>query len=177
MHRGGMRYAALAALALLLAGCGFHLRGSLGELAALPPVFVRGDGALARELQRALRDGGTQVVASAATAGLVVILGDVRRERRASAVGSTGRAKEYELHSTVRFRVEDPAGASLSPEQVVSVQRSYSDDGTDVNAKSNEENNLYDDMRYDIVRQIVLRLQAIHPAAPAAAPAAAEPAP
>lgn len=155
------------AAAILLAGCGFHLRGSLGELEGLPPVLVRGDDALARELQRALRNAGTPVVGDAAAAQLVVFLGDMRRDRRASAVGGAGRVQEYELHASARFRVEDSAGTSLAPEQVVSAVRSYSFDGTDVNAKSNEEDSLYEDMRYDLARQILLRLQAIRPAAPA----------
>lgn len=157
----------LAALVLLLAGCGFHLRGSQGELQALPPVLVRGSGAVAADVQRALRSGGTQVVSEAADAQMIVILADLRRDRRTSAVGSSGRVQEYELHASVRFRVEDPAGASLAPEQTVSAVRSYSYDGTDVNAKANEEDNLYEDMRFDLVRQILMRLQAIRPPAPA----------
>lgn len=169
----------LAALALLVAGCGFHLRGSQGELAALPPVLVRGEGALTREVVRALRDGGSPVVEDVADARMVVTIGDVRRQRRASAVNTAGRAQEYELFASVRFRIEDPAGGSLAPEQVVSASRSFTYSSTEVNAKANEEANLYEDMQYDLVRQILMRIQAIRPPEPAAAPApaAGEPAP
>ncbi|MGE0371208.1 MAG: LPS assembly lipoprotein LptE [Gammaproteobacteria bacterium] len=166
----------LAALFLLSAGgCGFHLRGSLGELEALPPVLVRGDGDAAAELTRALRSAGSPVVEDAAQARLVVTIVDARRDRRASAVGTTGRVQEYELHYAVRFRVDDPAGANLAPEQTVAVQRSYAFDGTDVNAKSNEEADLYRDMEFDAMRQILMRLQAIHPDAPAPDGAGAAP--
>jgi LPS-assembly lipoprotein len=152
----------LAALMLLAAGCGFHLRGSQGDFAALPPVLVKGDGAAATELRRALLSAETPVVDDAAQARLVVTIVDERRERRASAVGTTGRVQEYELNYTARFRVDDPAGTALASEQSVTVQRSYSFDGTDVNAKSNEEDGLYRDMVFDTVRQILIRLQAIN---------------
>ncbi len=152
----------LAALVLLAAGCGFHLRGSQGDFAALPPVMVKGEGAAMAELRRALLSAETPVVEDASQARLVVIIVDERRERRASAVGTTGRVQEYELNYTVRFRVDDPAGAALAPEQSVTVQRSYSFDSTDVNAKSNEEDGLYRDMVFDTVRQILIRLQAIN---------------
>lgn len=169
----------LAALVMLTAGCGFHLRGSQGELAALPPVLVRGEGVLARQVQRALRDGGTPVVEDVSAARMVVKIGDVRRERRASAVNAAGRAQEYELFSSVRFRIEDPAGASLVPEQDVSTSRSFTYSSTEVNAMTSEEDNLYEDMQYDLVRQILMRVQAARPPEPAAAsaPAAEEPAP
>jgi LPS-assembly lipoprotein len=160
-------------LTLLVSGCGFHLRGSLGELEAMPPVLVRGSGSLAAEVQRTLRNGGTPVVSEPADAHMIVILSDVRRSRRASAVGNTGRAQEYELHASVRLRVEDPAGASLAPEQTVSAVRSFTYSSTDVNAKTNEEENLYEDMEFDLVRQILLRVQAVRPPEPAVA----EPAP
>lgn len=148
-------------LVTLVAGCGFHLRGSLGELQALPPILVRGSGPLVAEVQRALRSGGTPVVSDPAQAQLIMTLADTRRDRRVSAVGGTGRVQEYELHYATRFRVDDPAGKSLAPEQTISVVRSYSFDETDVNAKSNEEDNLYEDMQFDVVRQILMRLQAI----------------
>ncbi len=152
----------LATLVLLIAGCGFHLRGSQGDFAALPPVLVKGDGAAGAELKRALRSGGTSVVEDAAQARLVVTIVNERRDRRASAVGSAGRVQEYELNYVVRFRVNDPAGAELSPEQSVAVQRVYSFDSTDVNAKSNEEDDLYRGMVFDVVRQILIRVQAIN---------------
>lgn len=161
MCKGGTGWLLLAALVLLMTGCGFHLRGSQGDFAALPPVLVRGDGAAATELKRALRGGETPVVEEVAQASLVVTIVDERRERRASAVGVTGRVQEYELNYVVRFRVDDPAGAALAPVQSIAVQRSYSFDGTDVNAKANEEDDLYRDMVYDAVRQILIRLQAI----------------
>lgn len=165
----------LAMLILLAAGCGFHLRGSQGDLAALPPVLVKGDGAAAAEIRRALRGGGTPVVEDAAQARLVVTVVNERRDRRASAVGSTGRVQEYELNYTVRFRVDDPAGAELAPEQSVTVRRSYAFDSTDVNAKSNEEADLYRDMVFDAVRQILVRLQAIDSSPREPAPAGTAP--
>jgi LPS-assembly lipoprotein len=157
---------------LLLAGCGFHLRGS-GDVRPLPAIQVRGGGPLAAELERTLRSQGTPVVDVASQAQWVVSLADIRRERRTAAVGRTGRVQEYELHYSVRLEVADAAGKGLAPSQTISVERSYSYDGTDVNAKSNEEATLYQDMQFDLVRQILMRLQAIHPPA-ADSPAATD---
>lgn len=161
----GSCLALLAVLALMASGCGFHLRGSLGQTEALPPILLRGSGPEVAELERSLRSGGASVVTDPAQAQMIVAVTNAQRDRRVSAVGGTGRVQEYELHYSIRFRVDAPDGRSLAPEQVVSTMRDFSFDETDVNAKSNEERNLYEDMRFDLVRQILMRVQAVRPSA------------
>lgn len=165
------RHCLLLALILLLAGCGFHLRGSQGEFESIPPVFVRGGDPAALELRQMLRMAGTVVAPTPAEADLVVAVTEVRRERRVLSVGTRGRVQEYELVYQLDWHGEDRGGREILAAQTISQSRSFSFDETDVIAKSNEEEFLFRDMQRNAVMQVMRRLQlADFDAAAAAAP-------
>lgn len=147
---------------LVLNGCGFRLRGSVGDIESLPPTHVRGDEAspVVNALREVLRSGGVSVVDDAAQAGMIVTVSGVSRDRRVLSVGTTGRVQEYELHYALRFRVDDGGGRPLLADQQVSLVRDFSFDETEVVAKSNEEEELFRGMRQEAVIQVLRRLQA-----------------
>jgi LPS-assembly lipoprotein len=157
--RTGRRWAALAMALLLLAGCGFHLRGSQGEFASIPPVFVRGGDPAALELSQMLRMAGAEVAPAPAQASLIVAVVDVRRERRVQSVGTRGRVQEYQLIYQLDWHGEDRAGRRVIAPETISLSRSFSFDETDVIAKSNEEEFLFRDMQRNAVMQIMRRIQ------------------
>ncbi|MDR2878250.1 MAG: LPS assembly lipoprotein LptE [Chromatiales bacterium] len=149
----------VVALMLLLAGCGYHLRGSDGEFKSLPPTFVRGGDLAAADLRQFLRTAGTDLVDDEAHAKLIVVVANVARERRVLSVGTLGRVQEYELIYSLTWYGDDSAGHHVLDEQVVKQSRNFSFDATDVSAKSNEEDYLFRDMQRNAVMQIVRRLQ------------------
>jgi LPS-assembly lipoprotein len=159
LARTGVRWAALMVALLALTACGFHLRGSQGEFAALPPVFVRGGDPAALELSQMLRTAGTTVAASTAEAELIVVIGDARRERRVLSVGTRGRVQEYQLIYQLDWHGENRAGRHVIAAQTISQSRNFSFDETDIIAKSNEEDFLFRDMQRNAVMQIMRRLQ------------------
>lgn len=154
---------ALAAT-LLADGCGFRPRGA----AALPPAMAATyldvedtRGQFRRELRSALMSNGIQVVSdrSAATAVLEVPIQRLRRQ--VLSVGARARAREFELVYNVQFTLRDLQGDPLFPTQDLELRRDYTFDEQQVLGTTGEEQIIREDLRRDMVRQILLRLESI----------------
>ena len=149
-----------AACLLLLNACGFHLRGSETSRVQLPPTYLDGTtGPLQREVRHYLSVSGVSVVAEQKDAQLLINLIGENVQRRVLSVGSTGKVEEYEVRYTANYAVESSKGESVIPKESLSEQRSYSFNEADVLAKDVEQERLVQDMRRDVVRRMMLRLQ------------------
>jgi LPS-assembly lipoprotein len=145
---------------LLLNACGFHLRGSETSRVQLPPTYLDGTtGPLQREVRHYLSVSGVSVVAEQKDAQLLINLIGENVQRRVLSVGSTGKVEEYEVRYTANYAVESSKGESVIPKESLSEQRSYSFNEADVLAKDVEQERLVQDMRRDVVRRMMLRLQ------------------
>ena len=147
-----------AALAGVLAGCGFHLQGNLALPDSMRQTYVEAgdnDSPLARKLRRALTD--TDVVVTPrledATAVLKLLKDDAGQ--RVLSVSPTGVPEEYELYHTVRFSLESGGRTLLEPYETT-VTRDYNFDPTDVLGKRHEAEYLEDAMVDDLA-QLILR--------------------
>ena len=154
---------ALLGLCLLLGACGFHLRGQV----SLPPVMARTAivgldpfNPLAREMERALRGSGVEVVEDEAAATAVLRVTRADAPRRLLSVQASGKAQEIELLQFLHFRLEDPSGKILLPEQQLEQRRDYYFDPKDPLGTTGQEPAIRRDMRRDIVQLMMLRLQA-----------------
>lgn len=158
----------LAAPALLLAGCGFRLRGvpqfAFGSLYIAAPEGSQ----LAVQLRRTLEatGGGLRVLSDPAAlpqAEAVFELLAEQQERSVVGLNASGQARELELRLRIRFRLRNQAGSELiAPTEIVQ-QRELSYNETLALAKEAEEALLYRDMRRDLVQQLVRRLAAAKP--------------
>ncbi|ODS70375.1 MAG: hypothetical protein ABS38_03040 [Acidovorax sp. SCN 68-22] len=158
----------LAAPALLLAGCGFRLRGvpqfAFGSLYIAAPEGSQ----LALQLRRTLEatGGGLRVLSDPAAlpqAEAVFELLAEQQERSVVGLNASGQARELELRLRIRFRLRNQAGSELiAPTEIVQ-QRELSYNETLALAKEAEEALLYRDMRRDLVQQLVRRLAAARP--------------
>lgn len=159
----------LAAPALLLAGCGFRLRGvpqfAFGSLYIAAPEGSQ----LALQLRRTLEatgGGGLRVLSDPAAlpqAEAVFELLAEQQERSVVGLNASGQARELELRLRIRFRLRNQAGSELiAPTEIVQ-QRELSYNETLALAKEAEEALLYRDMRRDLVQQLVRRLAAAKP--------------
>jgi LPS-assembly lipoprotein len=155
------------AFALLLAGCGFQLRGSSGQY-AMPfhSIYVgfADTSALGTELKRNLRGGDTVVATDPKGADAQFDVISESRNKSILSLNSQGRVREYLLTYTLSFRVRDAKGGELLGPTEISLKRSYTFNESQVLAKESEEVLLYRDMQTDLVQQILRRLAAIKPA-------------
>lgn len=148
--------------ALIITGCGFHLRGDI-ELPALyerVQVVDKGYSDVGRSLSKALLNVGSKIVSSPDAATAVVTVLSRGTQRRALNV-SGNRIREYELQLDITFVVQNHEGIQLSGPQTVSVMRNYQNDPTKVLGKDNEENIIRQEMMRPAIIQVLRRMKAI----------------
>jgi len=151
-------------LVVLLAGCGWQLRGTVGGGLADVPVQVTSDtgSRLGERVSSELTNLGAQVVPDAAQARLVLEVADANRSRRTVATDDRGFAIEREVTFQLRFRVrpggEAPPEATSSPLQTVTTRGAYPVDPDNLQASEAEEDALAADLRDDAIRLMLSRV-------------------
>jgi LPS-assembly lipoprotein len=151
----------LAATALLVAGCGFQLRGT----APLPfqSLYVQAAPAsqLATQLKRTVRSSGsTQIAERPEQAEVVLQIMNELREKQILSITGGGRVSEYQLRYRVFFRLTDAKNREHIPASELILKRDFSYNDEQALSKDSEEALLYRDMRDDAVQQLVRRMQA-----------------
>jgi LPS-assembly lipoprotein len=152
---------ALLAAALLLASCGFQLRGT----APLPftSLYVQAPvtSALAGQLRRAvLASNGTRIAEAPTEAQVILQILSETQEKQILSLTGGGRVSEYQLRYRVGFRLTDSKNREHIPATELLLKRDYSFSDEQALAKEQEEALLYRDMRNDAVQQLVRRMQA-----------------
>lgn len=155
-------------LSVLIASCGFHLRGSQDLSAILPEVQIQGTSIhsdLGRELKRALTNSKVNVLDESE-----VLLSITRDSfsKRVLSLDSAGRANQYELNyqlsfSLIKKELSESDNKKLRVIDLVSSQniterREYLFDADLVLAKVDEETRLNNDMRQAAMLQLIRRL-------------------
>ena len=143
---------------LLVAGCGFQLRGTT----ELPFSRIALEGfaprsPLADELRRTLAQS-AQVVANPAQAQVVLHALADRRERSVVAQTTAAQVRELQLRVRLEFKLTTPGGRELIPATELLLTRDMSFSETVVLAKEYEEAQLMKAMQSDIVGQLMRRL-------------------
>lgn len=155
MKRTVARVGLPCAVALLVAGCGFHLRTwDLGT--ALRAVHIDTDATvdLDRELTQAIRSANVRLTTDANDADVVVKLTRQRQSRRSASV-TAGRAAEYEMSLSIRFALESPSGEVLTAASELTSERVARLDRDNIVGSSEEQALLVREMRADLVDRIV----------------------
>ena len=150
----------IAATALMLAGCGFHLRGE--ATFAFDTVYLNSSGAppFNNELRRALAGAGSAKLLDTAEAAQVVLdIPVIQDDKEVLSLSSAGAVREFQLIKRVSFRLHDKEGADWMPAGEIVIRRSYTFNETQALARDLEEQRLQRDMQTDAIQQIVRRLQ------------------
>lgn len=153
-------------LLVCLSSCGFHLRGSHGGdrlPAQMAVTYIRTGspyGSLAVALRRALTANGVRVTDDPKHADAVLAVVQDSRGRRVLSVGPNGRAQEYELIYTIRVELLDKSNKVLYRSPPIQRTRDFLFDEAAVLGMENEEQILYNDMRGDLVQDLIRRLAA-----------------
>jgi LPS-assembly lipoprotein len=169
--------AAAAALAVLAAGCGFHLQGAGTLPSAMAKTYVRTRAPhteFLKQLTDTLRVRGAQLVAAPENAQALLDISTDQTGQRILSVSARNIPREYEVFYTVKFSLEVD-GQKLLDDEELTVTRSYTYDETQVLAKEAEQDILRDSLAEDLARRVVRRIETLAGAAPAAAAAPAAP--
>jgi len=160
---------------LLVAGCGFQLRGARPLPFESIYLGMYQYSELAAAIRRQIRANGGTVVAEKPEDAQVrlEVQADIK-DKQILALNAQGRVREYKLRHRFVFRVVDKAGREVMPSSQIFLFRDQAFDDTQLLAKQQEEALLYRDMQNDLVQQLMRRLAAAKmpdaPPAPAAAP-------
>ena len=151
----------LLAATLLVAACGFQLRGT----ATLPfdSIYVQAAPAsqLATQLRQAVLAGSSTRIAERPEEAVVIlqILSELQEKQILSLTGG-GRVSEFQLRLRVAFRLTDSKNREHIPASEITMRRDFSYNDSQALAAESEEALLYRDMRSDAVSQLLRRLQA-----------------
>ena len=167
---------ALGGASLLLAGCGFQLRGARPLPFDSIYLSMYPYSELAAAIRRQIRANGNTIVTDKPEDAQVrlEVQADVK-DKLILALNTQGRVREYQLRQRFIFRLVDKTGQEIMPSNEILLRRDLAFDDTQLLAKQQEEALLYRDMQNDLVQQLMRRLAAakMPEAPPAAAPAPA----
>jgi LPS-assembly lipoprotein len=152
-----------AALAFLLASCGFTLRGDADT--GLKTLYVSSDSPsqVAVEAKRSLATSTTRVVKAASEAEAHLRVTGENREKTIFTITGAGRVYEYQLRLLVTYVVTVPGKeAPLIPSTEIDIRRVVTYSETAPVAKEAEEALLYRDMVTEATGQVLRRIAAVH---------------
>mgnify|MGYP001826311358 CR=1 FL=1 len=159
-----MKYSGLLAiiLALLLAGCGFQMRGDWQLPASMQQTVMSGGSRVLYEnLQREFRAAEaslTRPEGSIQSTRLVIT--QDRMDRRVLSVDNRGKVIEFEVYYLLQFKILDAEGNQIMPPQQINLTGVYPFASTDVLGSAQEESLLRDDLYGDMARHMMRRIQA-----------------
>jgi LPS-assembly lipoprotein len=158
----------LVVVLVLLAGCGFRLRGT-AEVPFETLYLPGATSGIALDLKRYIQAGtNARVVDDAAKADAIMQFTEEGRLKEVLSLTGTGKVREFQLRYRVGFRVHDGKGTDFVPQSVIQLTRDVTFNDAEILAKEQEEQILFRDMQTDMVQQILRRLAAAKPQKPAA---------
>ncbi len=147
--------------ALLVSGCGFHLRTwELEGNVETAKITSNLRNPVAGPLGRALESAGVEVVEQGDADVTIELISD-RTGRRAVSVTDQARAAEYQTTLTVVYAVRDGSGNRLSEPRSIQANRIYTVDRDNIVGSSEEQALLQREMVDDLVHQIIRGVNAV----------------
>ncbi len=149
-------------LSLLLASCGFQLRGTGDfnlDVASVAVSAANSQSELADEVESILKSLSVPLL-GATEAQYIVRLEDESTTRRAVATSGDITVSEYELRVSVVAEIVDQAGDVLVPSTRLFTERIYSFDRNNYVGNAEEEALLTSEMRRDLASQLIRRFSA-----------------
>lgn len=141
-----------------LTGCGFHLRGSKPLPNTLHIVEIDTEdphGFVARQLQNRLHANGSRIVDKGP---IILHLGREEILRRSISFNSQQRVAEFQLILQIGYQVDQRDPGVRVAEHIIQVAKIYRYDPTNPSGKSEEENLLQQEMRRDLLDQLMREL-------------------
>jgi len=151
-------------IAFLLGACGFQLRGTGSQGAALPDSWkkmhmVTGNpnAEFSQAVRQVFATDGIEWTARA-DAGYTLLLGPERFSQTNLSLNSEARVSQLELTMQSKFSVVDASGREVMPETTASVQVQMENDPRNAMGKGDEIRIHKNEMRTELARQILRRI-------------------
>ncbi len=152
-------------VAILVQGCGYHLRGHSPQVKAEGGYSVHIDaraGALADAVKSQLTVSGIRVADRIKGADYVLTLSNGEFERQVVSVSpETGKVEEYLVVFSARVSLSDANGEALVAGQVVRVSGDYTFDEDAALGKFSEEETIREELVEQAATQIIRRLNTL----------------
>jgi len=151
-------------LLVVIAGCGFHLRGSATLPDSLKLMYVQGinlQRGLGLELKRSLESNDVTVINDYQEGSAVLTILDNNYERRVLSVGSDAKVSEYQLYGSLQLKVTDNTNQVVIESDKVEALRDYRFDQEQVLASDQEEALLRQELNQQLVQGVLRRLSVL----------------
>ncbi|MBQ61251.1 MAG: hypothetical protein CMQ19_04155 [Gammaproteobacteria bacterium] len=162
LDKGIMRPTLLILLiCICITGCGFQLRGSGSFESALSTLHITAVNRYAdlhQNLERGFSQSGVSIVGVGAAYALAIEAEEY--SRRAVATTSTISVAEYELRLEVEIALENATGDIVIPSTSVVTERTFTFNNSSLVGSNEEQATLLEEMRSDLVLQIMRRVDA-----------------
>jgi len=145
----------------LLSACGFTLRGAADlapELQSLALISTDGNSDIYRELSRSLEASNVTLLERSASDAYQLVVGNEQSSERVLSVNSNARAGEYELSVSVPVQLRKGSASIFGPE-TLTIEKVYLADPNSAVAKAEERELMEEEMRRELVNQILRLLQ------------------
>jgi len=154
-----------AVFLVMLAGCGFQLRGEASVPESLKTMYLQGintqQDTFGVQLKRALIRNDILVLDEYQEGAAIFTVLENKHKRHVLSVSSNAKVREYELDAWVKFRITDDKGEVLAEEQRIEASRDYQFDRFQILAMDEQERVLLEDLHKQMVQSILRRLSAI----------------
>lgn len=140
---------------VVLAGCGFRLRGT-ADVPFQALYIPSASSGIALDLKRHIEAGtNARVVDQPKGADATLQFSHETREKVILSLTAAGRVREYRLRYRVGFRVHDGKGTDYVPQSSLELTRDVTFNDAEVLAKEAEEQLLFKDMQMELADRIL----------------------
>ena len=150
-------------LAVMLSACGFQLRGTSTSELSLKELDLSARNAYGEtvtQLRQVLESSGVNVHAGAPYK--LVLTNEAETQRAATYAGGSGRSAEYELSTVLSYSIEGHNNTNLLNDKL-EVRKIYVHDGNNITGSQQEATQTRQEMRRDLVQNMLVRLQLLTP--------------
>lgn len=169
MHRIRCCFVSLivSALALTLAGCGWHLKGIAKMPQPLQQIYIKSktpNDPLIILLARTLEANHAEVVSSPKTAKAILVIEHIDKSNRLTSISGGAEAGQYTVNLKVVYKVLTPKGKVLLGQTTSQNSQTYTSNATQALSGLSNAQTLTDSLQRSVVDDMLSRLSSIKPA-------------
>lgn len=153
--------AVIFALCMLLSACGFHVRGSTPLPAGIHTLYLKTPNAydeITKILKQALIKHDITLVSNTNQAPYTLVIEQEVQHREATTVSASTELVQYTLYYKLRYSVAKQNGQVVLGPTEINLQNRYASNTNQIMGSSAEEIQLYRQMRFSAVMQLISQL-------------------